>query len=165
MTIKSQTNLHLSKVSRFLQFHTGAVSLHSNNTRKTAKFATFQMEPRLLNNDWLWKLHRSVCTTVYRELLWDRILKHGQEKERRIDFKVSTCLFMELRDEFSSVLIKAILHFQWLLALTLTRVHTHMRAHTHTECVCVAASSNRKCALKHDSSGGESPRAAPLSLA
>lgn len=159
MTIKSQTNLHLSKVSRFLQFHTGAVSLHSNNTRKTAKFATFQMEPRLLNNDWLWKLHRNVCTTVYRELLWDRILKHGQEKRCRIDFKVSTCLFMKLQDEFSSILIKAILRFQWLLALT----HTHTC--THIECVCVAASSNRKCALKHDSSGGESPRAAPLSLA
>lgn len=70
---------------------------------------------------------------------------------------------MELQDEFSSILIKATLHFQWLLALTLTHMHTHMR--THTECVCVAASSNRKCALKHDSSGGESPRAAPLSLA
>lgn len=47
---QSQTNLHLSKVSWVLQFHTDPVFLHSN-TRKTAKFATFQMEARLLNND------------------------------------------------------------------------------------------------------------------
>lgn len=47
---QSQTNLHLSQVSWVLQFHTDPVFLHSN-TRKTAKFATFQMEARLLNND------------------------------------------------------------------------------------------------------------------
>lgn len=75
MTIKSQTNLHLSKVSWFLQFHTGAVSLHSNNTRKTANIATFQMAARLLNNDWLWKLRMNVGTTLYRKSLWDGVWK------------------------------------------------------------------------------------------
>lgn len=65
---QSQTNLHLSQVSWVLQFHTDPVFLHSN-TRKTAKFATFQMEARLLNNDWLWKLHLNVCATVFTKVL------------------------------------------------------------------------------------------------
>lgn len=69
---QSQTNLHLSKVSSVLQFHTDPVSppplLHSNNTRKTAKFATFQMEAGLLNNDCIKKLHLCVsCAPVFAE--------------------------------------------------------------------------------------------------
>lgn len=89
MTIKSPTNLHLSKVSWFLQFHTGAVSFHSNNTRKTANIATFQTAARLLNNDWLWKLRMNVGTTLYRIALWDGVWKclwgrAGEEVQSRI---------------------------------------------------------------------------------
>lgn len=74
---------------------------------------------------------------------------------------------------FPPISIKAFLTTPSLpLSLSLAHAHTHAHSHTHTQNIIVhislhvaASSSNRKCALKHDSTAGKFQRAAPLSLA